>query len=58
MRYIDMKHLPPELYNKILQWLVDDHIDYTYEMSEDDFIIDRVDISDEDAIIMRLKLSI
>ena len=58
MIYIDMQHLPVDLYNRILQWLVDDHIDYTYTMCDDDFVIDRVTISDEDAIIMRLKLGI
>ena len=57
MRYIDMKLLSPELYNRILHWLIDDNIEYTYELNEDDFIV-IVNISDEDAIIMRLKLSI
>ena len=52
-----MKLLSPELYNRILHWLIDDNIEYTYELNEDDFIV-IVNISDEDAIIMRLKLSI
>jgi hypothetical protein len=58
MRYIDMQHLPVDMYNKILGWLCDDHIEYTYTMCDDDFVIDRVEMSDEDAIIMRLKLNI
>lgn len=58
MVYIEMKRLPLPMYNTILQWLSDDKIQYTYTMCEDDFVVDRIDMSDEDAIIMRLKLGI
>jgi len=59
MRYIEMDRLPSGIYNKIVQWLVDDNIEHTYTMDDpDDIVVKRIDISDEDAIIMRLKLDL
>lgn len=54
-----MDRLPSGIYNKIVQWLVDDNIEHTYTMDDpDDIVVKRIDISDEDAIIMRLKLDL
>lgn len=55
---IDMGNLPMEAYYAILHWLEIDNIEHEELMEDSLGYIAAIRMSEEDAIIMRLKLNI
>jgi len=56
MRYIQISFLPPDLYDRFLQWLIDDSIWHT--RLPDSHFTTHIRMSDEDAIIAKLKFEL
>lgn len=54
---IDMNPLPATVYYKIVHWLTDNDIPFMYTSGNEKYC-ETIHISEEDAVIMKLTLSI